>query len=67
MTGAVQGVPHGDVKLANLLYVGGVFALTDLPALNWTATPVLTKDPVAHSLRRDITDVATPSGEASPM
>lgn len=44
------GVPHGDLKAANVLYVGGHFCLTDLPALSWSATPVLTKDPVAHTL-----------------
>ena len=41
-----QGIPHGDLKAANVLYVDGVFCLTDMPALNWSATPVLTKDPV---------------------
>ena len=45
-----QGVPHGDLKAANVLYVDGIFCLTDMPALNWSATPVLTKDPVAHTL-----------------
>jgi len=44
------GIPHGDLKAANVLYVDGVFCLTDMPALNWSATPVLTKDPVAHTL-----------------
>lgn len=44
------GVPHGDLKAANVLYVDGMFCLTDMPALNWSATPVLTKDPVAHTL-----------------
>ena len=44
------GVPHGDLKAANVLYVDGIFCLTDMPALNWSATPVLTKDPVAHTL-----------------
>ena len=33
-----------------MLYVDGMFCLTDMPALNWSATPVLTKDPVAHTL-----------------
>jgi len=46
------GVPHGDLKAANVLYANGHFCLTDLPALNWSATPVLTKDPVAHTLLR---------------
>ena len=35
-----------------MLYIDGGFCLTDLPALNWTATPLLSKDPVAHTLRR---------------
>uniref|UniRef100_A0A7S0LWW4 Protein kinase domain-containing protein n=1 Tax=Cryptomonas curvata TaxID=233186 RepID=A0A7S0LWW4_9CRYP len=48
----MQGMPHGDVKPANVLCVDGRFCLADLPAVNWTATPLLTKDPVAHTLRR---------------
>jgi len=47
-----SGIPHGDLKPANVLYAGGQFCLTDMPALNWTATPVLTKDPVAHTMIR---------------
>ena len=47
-----MGMPHGDLKPANILYSGGQFCLTDMPALNWTATPVLTKDPVAHTMIR---------------
>mmetsp|Transcript_23164 Transcript_23164/g.52055 ORF Transcript_23164/g.52055 Transcript_23164/m.52055 type:complete len:603 (-) Transcript_23164:98-1906(-) len=46
------GVPHGDLKAANVLYASGRFCLTDLPALNWSATPVLTKDPVAQTMIR---------------
>lgn len=47
-----MGMPHGDLKPANILYSKGQFCLTDMPALNWTATPVLTKDPVAHTMVR---------------
>jgi hypothetical protein len=54
------GVPHGDLKAANVLYVGGQFCLTDLPALSWSATPV--RPPRAARAPRYLTSGAAARG-----